>query len=73
MSKIVKYIHHGKKVSVDVLLRGKADYYNLCQECKFFIPNEPNVNCDIAEMLYRICRLHNIITPVFECHKFKSK
>jgi len=70
MSKIVKYIHNGRKVSVDVLLKGKHRYHCLCWRCKLFDEEEAGANCDIAEMLYRICKLTHITTPVWECPKF---
>lgn len=72
MGTIIKYIHHGKKVSVDVLLKGKHRYHCLCWRCKHFKPSQGDSNCDIAEMLYRICKLHSVVTPVWECPLFEE-
>ncbi len=70
MGTIERYVHHGRKVYVDVLLKGKHRYHCLCFRCSSFVPRDRVLNCDVAEMLYRICCVTNIVTPVWECPNF---
>lgn len=71
MSKIVKYRHHGRLVSVDMLLKGKHRYHCLCWKCRKFKPSSRDNNCKIANALYSICCLTGVTTPVFECPDFE--
>lgn len=73
MGNIIKYIHHGKKVYVDQLLQGKHRYHCLCYRCRRFHPDNVEINCDIASLLYRICKLNNVVTPVWECPNFVER
>lgn len=69
---IEKYFHH-KEVSVFSHLKGKHRAHCLCwQNCKFFSPQDPINNCEIAQSLYHICVTHNVTTPVFECAKYEG-
>ena len=80
-----KYIHHGKKVSVQKMLKGKHRYHCLCFGCKKFLyskdangkriifPADRNKNCPIANMVYALCVLQNLCLPVWECPSFVPK
>ena len=68
---IIKYNHHGVKVSVREDLKGKHREHCLCYSCKLFKPEDREANCQIANLLFEFDKLHNITTPVWECKKFK--
>ena len=69
MGTIEVYRHHGKHVSVDSELKGKHRQHCLCYRCKRFHPGS-EVNCAIAALLYNLCKLQNLVTPVYECSSF---
>lgn len=71
--KIEWYEHHGVMVAVNPELKGEHRQHCLCFECRKFKPGAPETNCPIANLNYAICLAHNIVTPVYECPKFKSK
>ena len=85
MPQIEKYFHHGKKVSVMSMNRGKHRYHCLCYSCSKFVIEElpltgkDNVlvdrrkNCPIANMVYALCVLENLVLPVWECPQFEEK
>lgn len=52
---------------------GKHRDHCLCYSCALFNPDFRNLNCPIANKLFAICVEHNVVTPVWECHDFKSK
>lgn len=65
---ITKYIHHGDEVVVMEHDKGLHHEHCLCwNECKFFKPDSPLENCNIAEEVYMICIKHNLTLPVWEC------
>lgn len=67
---IEQYEHHGTKVFVDSELKGKHREHCLCYKCKEFTPENRNTNCGIASLLFQLCCLCNITTPVWECPNF---
>lgn len=71
MGRFIRYIHHGRKVFVDVMNKGKHRYSCLCWSCRSFRPGRKD-NCPIASMLYVICKLQSLVTPVWECPNFKE-
>lgn len=71
MSRFTRYIHHGRKVSVAVVLKGNHRNYCLCYDCLKFKPGRKE-NCNKAEALYRLCVLFGTVTPVWECPDFKE-
>jgi hypothetical protein len=73
MGQIVKYQHHGATVSVDEDLKGKHRLHCLCFRCAAFKPGPPEQNCPIANTIYAICILADMVTPVYECPKFVEK
>ena len=72
MSKIVRYVHHGQVVSVREDLKGTHREHCLCFQCANFKPDDALHNCPIAQDTYMNCVKHGVVTPVFECPKFKS-
>ena len=72
MAKIIKYKHHGVRVSVDEWLKGKHREHCLCYRCSFFIPEDRDKNCNIANLLYEFDVVHGCTTPVWECKKFRE-
>lgn len=67
------YEHHGERVWVKSDLRGKHREHCLCHSCgKLKIGDREN-SCWIATLLFSLCILQNIVTPVWECPKFSPK
>ena len=69
--KIIQYDHHGVKVSVREDLKGTHREVCLCHRCANFKPGT-SANCPIAQTLYQLCARESLVTPVFECPKFKN-
>jgi hypothetical protein len=68
---IEKYIHHGVEVSVQSELKGKHRAHCLCfQNCRFFFPDDPEKNCEIAKANFKNCVDYNLVLPVYECPKY---
>ena len=71
MSKLYEvYRHHGKAVHVRKDLKGKHWEHCLCGDCAVFNSQDREKNCSIANMLYALCVLHDIVIPVWECPGF---
>jgi hypothetical protein len=71
MDKIFQqYEHHGRMVFVQAELKDKHREHCLCYNCNAFIPQVPDLNCPIANVLFNFCILEGIVTPVWECPKF---
>jgi len=70
--RIITYTHHGALVNVREDLKGKHRDYCLCYMCGRFFPEEQIKNCRIANLIFSICQGHNVVTPVWECAKFKE-
>jgi len=64
------YIHHGKEVHVREDLKGKHREHCLCHSCHCFNPENRATNCPIANLVYSICVLDNLVLPVWECPDF---
>ena len=70
---IKKYEHHETEVSVQTHLEGKHREHCLCwQKCKFFKPEDRMGNCPIANLLFSVCVLCDLTTPVWECPKYEK-
>jgi len=69
----VLYEHHGKEVWVRRVLQGKHASHCLCYNCKLFTPKDRDTNCHIANALYALNVLADIVTPVWECPEFIFK
>jgi len=69
----VKYDHHGWQVYVDSELKGYHREHCLCYKCSKFKPEDREGNCKIANMLYSLCVLAGITTPVWECPEFNVR
>lgn len=68
---IIKYLHHGRTVSVMDNLKGLHAAHCLCfANCKFFKSNTPE-NCEIAQENYEMDCKHGVTTPVWECAKYE--
>ena len=73
MGQIITYRHHEVVVSVDRDNQGKHRDNCLChRNCLYFKPNTSD-NCSIAQSLFDICVQSNVVTPVWECAKYKSR
>jgi hypothetical protein len=71
---IEKYEHHGVVVSVQSHLKGKHRENCLCfQNCKFFVPDDINKNCEIAKANFKNCVDFNVALPVWECPKYSPQ
>lgn len=70
MKKYEQYEHHGKKVWVRSDLKGTHREHCLCHSCAKFNIKSREDNCPIANMLFSVCILVNVTTPVFECPNF---
>ena len=70
MGRITHYEHHGKLVAVDLRRKGKHREHCLCFRCSKFKPDTTE-NCDIAEQLFRGCKLNGTVTPVYECPEWR--
>ena len=68
-----QYNHHGDPVWVRSDLKGRHKEHCLCYQCCQFHPNDRDLNCPIAEHLFTLDRLHNLVTPVWECPDFWQK
>lgn len=67
-----KYQHHGESlVWVRSDLKGRHRKHCLCFDCKRFHPGSTG-NCTIAQATYENCLRHNIVTPVWECPRFRQ-
>lgn len=66
----VKYKHHNATVSVREDLKGKHRAHCLCYDCKFFHPEDRELNCPIANKVFQLCVDENIVLPVWECPVF---
>lgn len=73
MSKYIEYRHHGMPVWVREDLKSKHREHCLCFDCEYFNEEDPSDSCLIANMLFSICVLHNLVTPVWECPEFKKR
>lgn len=73
-----KYEHHGTEVHVKSELKGKHRDHCLCYSCTKFKPNEPGQknridNCYIANRVFNLCTLFDLVLPVWECPNFEEK
>ena len=69
----VKYNHHGKDVWVEWKLMGKHREHCLCFQCILLDIEDREKNCSIANQVFDLCVKENLVLPVWECPKFKSK
>jgi hypothetical protein len=72
MSKVERYEHHGAVVAVQSELKGKHREHCLCWSCAEFRPDDPHANCPIARAVFAVCVEHNLVTPVYECPKYRA-
>jgi len=67
-----KYAHHGREVWVRSALKARHRQHCLCHYCRGFKPDDRVANCPIANVLYNLDVLLGLVTPVWECPKFKE-
>ena len=73
MSKeIAWYEHHGTTVAVRADLKGKHREHCLCHRCLRLDTEHRATNCPIANLLYAVCCLADVVTPVWECPLFQE-
>lgn len=68
--KFVQYEHHGRNVWVEESLKGTHREYCLCWGCVKFDPDDRDLNCSIANLLFAVDVQCGLVTPVFECPEF---
>jgi hypothetical protein len=68
---IIEYKHHGERVSCFENMKGKHKDFCLCWRCQFLHPGKDN-NCSRAQELFEFDVKNGMVTPVFECPKFKE-
>ena len=73
MKNYEKYNLYGTDVWVNSANKGTHRDNCLCYDCKSFIPDDRDNNCQRANLLYAFCVLHNMVTPVYECPAFVKK
>jgi len=67
----IKYEHHGKEVWVNEDLRGKHREHCLCWKCSKFQPSNRDANCPIANAVFSLCVLEDLVLPVWECPEYQ--
>ena len=72
-SEYEQYTHHGERVWVRKDLKGKHREHCLCHDCDHFRPDDRDNCCSVATLLYMVCKLQGIVTPVWECPSFAPK
>ena len=65
--KVIKYNHHGNDVFVMKDNKGRHRESCLCWMCGKFYLETQSENCPIAKLLYNVCVLLKLVTPVWEC------
>lgn len=71
---ITWYKHHGKKVAVQLELKGKHRAHCLCWQCAKFNPGWRGIfSCLRSKLLYLYCVVFGMVTPVYECPAFFNK
>jgi len=73
IDRIIKYEHHGRRVSVRRSLKGRHRSHCLCWICQKFFPDDNGKNCKTAMQLYSLCVKCGLVTPVWECPEFAEK
>ena len=69
--KVIRYKHHSNTyVAVMKKNKGKHRQSCLCYSCRLFHPKGPKTNCGLAQLLFSICCIYDIVTPVWECPNF---
>jgi hypothetical protein len=70
--KFIKYEHHDQLVWARRELIGLHRDICLCYDCVKFYPGE-EVNCPIAERVFKTCVEEKLVTPVLECPVFEEE
>lgn len=71
-SKYLQYQHHGVNVFVRKDLKGRHRDHCLCFSCEKLGSGGGKSGCEIANHVYANCVKFNLVTPVFECPRFKG-
>lgn len=69
---IERYNHHGNDVCVRRDLKGRHREHCLCYDCDEFSGEDRVSNCPISNVVYAICVAFGIVSPIWECPKFKE-
>ena len=72
-NKVVFYDHHGTRVAVRSCLKGKHREHCLCHICKRFFPEDRDLNCAVANLVYALDVAQGLTTPVWECPRFQKE
>jgi hypothetical protein len=68
------YLHHGERlVWVRKDLKDRHREHCLCHSCEKFKPESRDKNCSIANLVYALCVVENLVLPVWECPVFMRK
>lgn len=71
VQQFVQYKHHACKTWVRSDLKGRHRDHCLCYDCENFHPDS-KANCPIAQVVYAHCIEMNLVTPVWECQRFRQ-
>lgn len=72
LPKFSKYVHFDREVWVRTELQGKHRSHCLCWSCKNFNEDDLEAKCPIADKVYKMCLLHDLVLPVWECPIFEE-
>jgi hypothetical protein len=72
-NQIIWYKHFDTLVAVRNDLKGKHREFCLCFRCGRFSPDDKEMNCPMAELLFSIDKFFHLTTPVWECPQFINK
>jgi len=68
--KFEQYQHHGKWVWVRKDLKGKHRENCLCFSCQLLDIDNPTKSCPVANHVFSLCVLMDMVLPVWECPFF---
>lgn len=66
----IQYTHFQEPVWVREDLKGKHREFCLCYSCSKFKPEDREKNCPIANMVFSLCVVQDLVLPVWECPCF---
>ncbi len=72
MAEIVWYAHHGRIVAVDAAHKHHHREACLCYRCTKFDDEDNDSNCHTANLIYAVCVLTGVVTPIWECPDFSE-
>lgn len=68
----IEYFHHGVRMHSHKNWVGTHRTHCMCYQCSKFHPGSED-NCPIAKLIYGLCVMYGLVTPVYECKEFERK